>query len=59
MKQLGEAVRLMRRIEADLDTRQVLTVIERFSKALDLLDDYDHQTMKTEKNCWMITPWLR
>ena len=49
MKQLGEAVRLMKRIETDLDTKQVLSVVERFSKALDLLDDYDHQTMKRPK----------
>ena len=49
MKQLGAAVRLMKRIETDLDTRQVLNVVERFSKALDLLDDYDHQTMKRPK----------
>ena len=49
MKQLGEAVRLMKRIETDLDTKQVLTVVERFSRALDLLDDYDHQTMKRPK----------
>ena len=49
MKQLGEAVRLMKRIETDLDTKQVLNVVERFSKALDLLDDYDHQTMKRPK----------
>ena len=46
MKQLGEVVRLMQRIETDLDTKQVLSVVERFSKALDLLDDYDHQMMK-------------
>ena len=46
MKQLGEAVRLMKRIETDPDTKQVLSVVERFSKALDLLDDYDHQMMK-------------
>lgn len=49
MKQLGEAVRLMKRIETDLDTRQVLNVVESFSRALDLLDDYDHQTMKRPK----------
>ena len=46
MKQLGEVVRLMQRIETDPDTKQVLSVVERFSKALDLLDDYDHQMMK-------------
>ena len=49
MKQLGEMVRLMQRIETNLDTKQVLSVVERFSKALDLLDDYDHQTMKRPK----------
>lgn len=29
-----------------LDEKQVLSVIEKYSLALDLLDDYDHQTMK-------------
>lgn len=45
-RQLGEVVRLMKRTQNDLDSRQVLSVIERYSNALDLLDDYDHQTMK-------------
>lgn len=49
LKQLGAAVKLMKRIETDLDTKQVLGVVERFSRALDLLDDYDHQTMKRPK----------
>jgi hypothetical protein len=43
MKQLGEAVRLMRRTQYALDSNQVLTVVESFSSALDLLDAYDHQ----------------
>ena len=46
IKQLGSAVRLMKRVEEDLDAKQVLDVIERYNTALDLLDDYDHQTMK-------------
>ena len=46
MKQLGEAVRLMRRTQDSLDSKQVLTVVESYSRALDLLDDYDHQTLK-------------
>jgi len=46
MKQLGEAVRLMRRTEESLDSKQVLSVVESYSRALDLLDDYDHQSMK-------------
>ena len=52
MKQLGEAVRLMKRVEQSLDTKQVLDVVERFSAALDLLDDYDHQTMKRPKGSY-------
>ncbi len=32
-----------------LDAKQVLSVIEKYSVALDLLDDYDHQTMKRPK----------
>ena len=46
MKQLGEAVKLMRRTQHALDSSQVLTVVESFSSALDLLDAYDHQNMK-------------
>ena len=49
IKQLGTAVRLMKRVESSLDAKQVLTVVERFCTALDLLDDYDHQTMKRPK----------
>lgn len=32
--------------ENSFDAKQVLSVIERYSVALDLLDDYAHQTMK-------------
>lgn len=46
MKQLGEVIRIMKRTENSLDAKQVLSVIEKYSLALDLLDDYDHQTMK-------------
>ncbi len=46
LKQLGSTVKLLKRVKNDLDTEQVLNVIERYSAALDLLDDYDHQTMK-------------
>ena len=49
MKQLGEVVRLMKRTQESLDSKQVLTVIENYSRALELLDDYDHQTMKRPK----------
>lgn len=47
--QLGEVIRIMKRTENSLDAKQVLSVIEKYSLALDLLDDYDHQTMKRPK----------
>lgn len=43
--QLGEVIRIMKRTENNLDAKQVLSVIERYSLALDLLDNYDHQTL--------------
>lgn len=49
MKQMGEVIRIMKRTEKDLDAKQVLAVIEKYSTALDLLDDYDHQSMKRPK----------
>lgn len=49
MKQLGEAVKLMRRTQNALDSSQVLTVVESFSSALNLLDAYDHQNMQRPK----------
>ncbi len=45
LKQLGDVVRLMKRTQDSLDSRQVLSVIECFSSALELLDAYDHQNM--------------
>ncbi len=49
IKQLGSAVRLMKRVEENLDAKQILDVVERYTTALDLLDDYDHQTLKRPK----------
>ena len=45
MKELGSAVRLMRRAKKNLDAEQVLNVVERYSTALELLDEYDHQSL--------------
>lgn len=45
IKQLGEVIRIMKRTENELDSRQALSVIEKYSSALDLLDSYDHQNM--------------
>jgi len=49
IKQLGEVIRIMKRTEHELDSKQVLSVIERYSTALDLLDAYDHQNMDRPK----------
>ena len=45
IRQLGEVIRIMTRSENESDSRQVLSVIEKYSSALDLLDAYDHQNM--------------
>ena len=47
--QLGEVIRIMKRTENTLDSKQVLTVIEKYSEALELLDSYDHQNMARPK----------
>lgn len=49
IQQLGEVIRIMRRTENELDSKQILSVIERYNNALDLLDAYDHQTMVRPK----------
>ena len=49
ISQLGEVIRIMKRTEESLDSKQILSVIERYSTALDLLDSYDHQTMTRPK----------
>ena len=49
VQQLGEVIRIMKRTENELDSKQILSVIERYNNALDLLDAYDHQTMKRPK----------
>lgn len=49
INQLGEMIRIMKRTENSLDSKQVLSVIEKYSEALDLLDSYDHQSMVRPK----------
>ena len=49
IQQLGEVIRIMKRTENELDSKQILSVIERYNNTLDLLDAYDHQTMKRPK----------
>lgn len=49
INQLGEVIRIMKRTENALDSRQVLSVIEKYNTALELLDSYDHQKMERPK----------
>lgn len=45
MNQLDETVRVMKRMENQPDAKQVLSAIEEYSVALDMLDAYDHQSL--------------
>ena len=45
ISQLNEVIRIMKRAQNDLDTKQILSVIERYNHALTLLYAYDHQNM--------------
>lgn len=47
--QFGEVIQIMKRTQNALDSQQVLNVIQKYSKALDLLDSYDHQTLERPK----------
>ena len=49
IEQIGEVIRIMKRAENQLDAKQVISVIEKFNTALDLLDAYDHQTLDKPK----------
>lgn len=49
ISQLNEVIRIMKRTENALDSKQVLSVIERYNTALQMLDSYDHQTMERPK----------
>ena len=49
LEQLGQVAHIMARIPDDLETRQVLDIVQSYTLALDLLDDYDHQRLATPK----------
>ena len=51
LEQLGKVTRVMARIQESLETRQVLDIVQSYTAALDLLDDYDHQRLKAPKEC--------
>ena len=46
LEELKQTLQIIRRNETELDTNQVLSVVERYTQALDLLDDYDHLCVK-------------
>ncbi len=46
INQLNEVIRIMKRTDNMLDAKQVLNVVEQYTIALDLLDDYDHQKIE-------------
>jgi prophage maintenance system killer protein len=56
LKTLGQVVRILKRTEDQLDGRQVLSVIERYTSALDLLDAYDHQRIGKPSGTHTDTP---
>lgn len=49
LRQLGQAVEVMKRVSDRLDAEQVLDVVKTYANALDLLDGYDHQTIGKPK----------
>ena len=46
LAELRQTLQIIRRTENQLDTNQILSVIEQYTYALDLLDDYDHLSIK-------------
>ena len=49
LSQMGKMLRLMKRSEQMLDAPQVLSVIQKYNNALELLDAYDHHVLKRPK----------
>lgn len=47
LEQLGKVAKVMARIPGDLKVRQVLDIVQSYTSALDLLDDYDHLCVTT------------
>jgi len=46
LRDLNKVVNILKKPGNKLDAKQVLSVIERYTTALDLLDDYDHRKIK-------------
>ena len=45
LRQLGEITSLIERLPQQLESNQILDVIKSYTRALDMLDDYDHQKL--------------
>lgn len=46
LRELNKVVNILKKPGNKLDAKQVLSVVERYTAALDLLDDYDHRKIK-------------
>ena len=46
LEELKQTLQIIRRNESELEASQILSVVEQYTKALDLLDDYDHSCVK-------------
>ncbi len=46
LQDLSTTIRVMKRVENKLDSAQILEVVQQYTRALDLLDDYDHQRLQ-------------
>lgn len=49
LAQLGQVVQVLDRVSDSLEARDVLDVVKAYTGALDLLDEYDHQSIKKPK----------
>ena len=59
LKVLNKVIKIQSNIIADvleLDSKEVLDVIQKYNQALELLDDYDHQMSLCKKVCKIISP---
>ncbi|MCR5697894.1 MAG: virulence protein RhuM/Fic/DOC family protein [Marinilabiliaceae bacterium] len=45
LKELNQTIEVMKRIGNQLNTKQVLSVVQQYTNALDMLDNYDHQSI--------------
>lgn len=46
LAQLGQTIQILERLEGDVEASQILDIVKRYSPALNLLDDYDHQSLQ-------------